>query len=57
MHMQHHMKKYAEKIINLMKEHKLFADQGGPIIMAQVNIIHFLPPTICQPKLSRKINH
>ncbi|KAL0422907.1 UNVERIFIED_CONTAM: Beta-galactosidase 13 [Sesamum latifolium] len=32
----HHMKKYAEKIINLMKEHKLFADQGGPIIMAQI---------------------
>ncbi|KAL0365667.1 UNVERIFIED_CONTAM: Beta-galactosidase 13 [Sesamum angustifolium] len=30
------MKKYAEKIINLMKEHKLFADQGGPIIMAQI---------------------
>ncbi|KAK4401395.1 Beta-galactosidase 13 [Sesamum angolense] len=34
----HHMKKYAEKIINLMKEHKLFADQGGPIIMAQVGV-------------------
>ncbi|KAK4437634.1 Beta-galactosidase 13 [Sesamum alatum] len=32
----HHMKKYAEKIIGLMKEHKLFADQGGPIIMAQI---------------------
>ncbi|KAG8368086.1 hypothetical protein BUALT_Bualt15G0008700 [Buddleja alternifolia] len=32
----HHMKTYAEMIINLMKKEKLFADQGGPIIMAQI---------------------
>lgn len=34
--MQFHMKKYAETIINMVKGEKLFADQGGPIIMAQV---------------------
>ncbi|EPS74283.1 beta-galactosidase, partial [Genlisea aurea] len=31
-----YMKKYAETVINLVKEAKLFADQGGPIIMAQI---------------------
>ncbi|KAL7125494.1 hypothetical protein ABFS83_14G120600 [Erythranthe nasuta] len=31
-----HMKKYTEMVINLMKKEKLFADQGGPIIMAQI---------------------
>ncbi|KAG8364406.1 hypothetical protein BUALT_Bualt19G0125500 [Buddleja alternifolia] len=33
---QYHMKKYTETIVNLMKKEKLFADQGGPIIMAQI---------------------
>ncbi|KAG6401430.1 hypothetical protein SASPL_138287 [Salvia splendens] len=32
----YHMKKYSEMVINLMKKEKLFADQGGPIIMAQI---------------------
>ncbi|XP_057783214.1 beta-galactosidase 13-like [Salvia miltiorrhiza] len=31
-----HMKRYTEMIINMMKKEKLFADQGGPIIMAQI---------------------
>ncbi|KAL6531894.1 hypothetical protein OROMI_028257 [Orobanche minor] len=31
-----HMKKYTEMVINLVKKEKLFADQGGPIIMAQI---------------------
>lgn len=30
------MKKYSEMIIELMKKEKLFAPQGGPIIMAQI---------------------
>lgn len=34
--MQFHMKRYTEMVINLMKKEKLFADQGGPIIMAQI---------------------
>ncbi|KAK6143379.1 hypothetical protein DH2020_023727 [Rehmannia glutinosa] len=33
---QYHMKKYTEMVINLVKKEKLFADQGGPIIMAQI---------------------
>ncbi|MCE0482334.1 beta-galactosidase [Datura stramonium] len=32
----HHMQKYAEMVISLMKKEKLFAPQGGPIIMAQI---------------------
>ncbi|KAK1422984.1 hypothetical protein QVD17_18277 [Tagetes erecta] len=31
-----HMKRYIELIVNMMKAEKLFAPQGGPIIMAQV---------------------
>ncbi|KAI3447940.1 hypothetical protein Pfo_004605 [Paulownia fortunei] len=31
-----HMKQYTEMVINLIKKEKLFADQGGPIIMAQI---------------------
>lgn len=34
--LQLHMKRYAEMVINLVKKERLFADQGGPIIMAQV---------------------
>ncbi|CAI9087581.1 OLC1v1021688C1 [Oldenlandia corymbosa var. corymbosa] len=30
------MKRFLEKIVNLMKDEKLFASQGGPIILAQV---------------------
>lgn len=36
---QFHMKRYAENIINMVKAENLFADQGGPIIMAQVSIV------------------
>ncbi|KAK4405348.1 Beta-galactosidase 2 [Sesamum angolense] len=35
---EHHMQKYAEKVINMMKQEKLFADQGGPIVMMQASI-------------------
>ncbi|KAD7478906.1 hypothetical protein R6Q59_005280 [Mikania micrantha] len=31
-----HMKRYIEFIVNMMKTEKLFAPQGGPIILAQV---------------------
>ncbi|PWA50766.1 beta-galactosidase 14 [Artemisia annua] len=31
-----HMKRYIELIVNMMKAEKLFAPQGGPIILAQV---------------------
>jgi hypothetical protein len=34
--LQYHMKKYTKMIINKMKEEKLFASQGGPIILSQV---------------------
>ena len=34
--MQHYMKKFTTYIVNLMKKEKLFASQGGPIIMSQV---------------------
>ncbi|XP_061352366.1 beta-galactosidase 14-like [Gastrolobium bilobum] len=32
-----HMKEYLSTIIDKMKEEKLFASQGGPIILAQIN--------------------
>ncbi|XP_019165122.1 PREDICTED: beta-galactosidase 13-like isoform X2 [Ipomoea nil] len=31
-----HMKKFAEMIVDMMKKAKLFAPQGGPIILAQI---------------------
>jgi len=40
------MKEYASIVINRMKEEKLFAPQGGPIILAQVLIL------ICDPFLN-----
>ena len=30
------MKKYVAMIVDMMKENKLFASQGGPIVLAQV---------------------
>ncbi|GMN48724.1 hypothetical protein TIFTF001_017899 [Ficus carica] len=33
---KYHMKKYVKMIIHKMKEEKLFAPQGGPIILAQI---------------------
>lgn len=35
-HLQNHMKKYVKMIIKKMKDEKLFASQGGPIILSQV---------------------
>ncbi|CAA2991953.1 beta-galactosidase 13-like [Olea europaea subsp. europaea] len=32
----YHMQKYTERIVNMVKKEKLFADQGGPVIMAQI---------------------
>ncbi|KAL2476996.1 Beta-galactosidase 13 [Forsythia ovata] len=32
----YHMKQYTQMVIKMMKKEKLFADQGGPIIMAQI---------------------
>lgn len=31
-----HMKKYSQWVIDMMKKENLFADQGGPIILAQI---------------------
>ncbi|CAO2832410.1 unnamed protein product [Amaranthus hypochondriacus] len=33
---KHYMKKFTTYIVNLMKKEKLFASQGGPIIMSQI---------------------
>ncbi|KAI3442466.1 Beta-galactosidase [Psidium guajava] len=33
---KYHMERYVRKIIDMMKEEKLFASQGGPIILAQI---------------------
>jgi len=30
------MKRFTAKIVDLMKEEKLYASQGGPIILSQV---------------------
>lgn len=32
---QYHMQRFTTFIVNLMKKDKLFASQGGPIILAQ----------------------
>ncbi|VFQ78401.1 unnamed protein product [Cuscuta campestris] len=31
-----HMKRYSEMVVNMMKKENLFAPQGGPIILAQI---------------------
>ncbi|KGN43246.1 beta-galactosidase 13 [Cucumis sativus] len=33
---KHYMKKYVAMIVDMMKENKLFASQGGPIVLAQI---------------------
>ncbi|KAF8020558.1 hypothetical protein BT93_G1094 [Corymbia citriodora subsp. variegata] len=33
---KYHMERFVRKIIDMMKEEKLFASQGGPIILAQI---------------------
>ena len=35
--MQYYMKKFVDYIVNMMSEQNLFAPQGGPIILAQVD--------------------
>lgn len=37
--LQEEMQRFLGKIVNLVKEEKLFASQGGPIILAQV--VHY----------------
>lgn len=36
--LQYHMKKFTKVIIKKMKDEKLFASQGGPIILSQVEL-------------------
>ena len=36
---QAHMQNFVGKIVSMMKEERLFAWQGGPIILAQVSWI------------------
>jgi hypothetical protein len=36
--LQHHMEKFTTYIVNLMKQEKLFASQGGPIILSQASV-------------------
>ncbi|KAJ4700718.1 Beta-galactosidase [Melia azedarach] len=33
---KHHMQRFVTKIVNMMKSEKLFASQGGPIILSQI---------------------
>ena len=33
------MKRFTAKIVDLMKQEKLYASQGGPIILSQVNTL------------------
>ncbi|RRT54089.1 hypothetical protein B296_00015913 [Ensete ventricosum] len=40
--MQDHMKRFATMIVKRMKDEKLFASQGGPIILAQVQLLRLL---------------
>lgn len=35
-----HTERYVRKILGMMKEEKLFASQGGPIILGQVHIYY-----------------
>jgi len=36
-YVQYYMKKFVDYIVNMMSEQNLFAPQGGPIILAQVD--------------------
>nr|CAD1830486.1 unnamed protein product [Ananas comosus var. bracteatus] len=33
---KYHMKRFVEKVVQLMKDEKLYASQGGPIILSQI---------------------
>jgi hypothetical protein len=41
MFLQMAMQGFTEKIVGMMKSEKLFASQGGPIILSQASIISF----------------
>jgi hypothetical protein len=34
---QYHMERYAKMIVKMLKAEKLYASQGGPIILSQVS--------------------
>lgn len=36
---QYHMEKFTTFIVNMMKKEKLFASQGGPIILSQASFM------------------
>jgi len=36
------MQRFTTKIVDLMKQEKLYASQGGPIILSQVDFFFFL---------------
>lgn len=38
--MKEHTERYVRKILGMMKEEKLLASQGGPIILGQVHMTH-----------------
>lgn len=46
------MKRFLEKIVNLMKDENLFASQGGPIILAQVAYSYLFNSFIVMGKVS-----
>lgn len=39
MEMKEHTERYVRKILGILKEEKLFASQGGPIILGQVYVV------------------
>ena len=49
--LQYYMKRYVKMIVKMMKEEKLFASQGGPIILSQV---WFHLKILFQPNLTFK---
>lgn len=44
--MQTHMKKFVNLIVNKLKDAKLFASQGGPIILSQVHQSNTCSPIV-----------
>jgi hypothetical protein len=51
---KYYMQKFTTYIVNLMKQEKLFASQGGPIILAQVSLtfnlkIRLIKMPMCPP--------
>lgn len=41
------MQKFTQKIVQMMKDEKLFESQGGPIILSQVLFLGFPNTSIC----------